>query len=226
MSHEWRLAVTFAGEGAGEAPLAWGQQEIWSAMCRQETWLPIGGTLPAPPGSTLEDFAGELRFLVERHQTMRTLLELPDGGRARQVVHNRGEIGMTVVDVAPGDDPAAEAERIRQRFWTTPYDARREWPVRMAVVRLGGVPTHTVAVFCHLVMDAFGGAAMMTDLAGRDPDTGAAAARRRPCSPWSRRAGRPPRRSSAARAGAAALGQAAAHRAAAPLPGPRRHARG
>jgi hypothetical protein len=175
MSREWTVPVAFTGDGAGDGPLAWGQQEIWSAMQRQQTWLPVGGALPAAPGATLEGYVEELRFLVQRHPTMRTLLRFADDGRTHQVVHGAGEVDLLVVDTGAGDDPAAVAAGVRDRFWYAPHDPTTQWPVRMAVVRAGGVPTHVVAVFCHLAMDAFGAAAMVADIASRDPDTGAAA---------------------------------------------------
>jgi hypothetical protein len=168
-----RIVVPFEGDGAGVGELAWGQQEIWSAMRRQESWLPVGGWLPLPAGTTVDDMVAELRYLVSRHQSMRTRLRFEPDGEVRQVVSGSGELVLEVVD-ADGADPADVAEQVTRRYKGTPFDYVEDWPVRAAVIRRDGVPTHIVEILCHLVTDAAGGAAMMADLANRDPVTGEA----------------------------------------------------
>jgi hypothetical protein len=54
------------------------------------------------------------------------------------------------------------------------FDYAQEWPVRMAAVCRDGVPTHLVAVYNHLAVDAHSLLALMDDLTTRDPQTGAA----------------------------------------------------
>jgi hypothetical protein len=63
---------------------------------------------------------------------------------------------------------------IFDRYLTTNFDYASEWPVREAIVMRGGVPALLVAVVCHLVIDSFGFAALLADLAARDPVTGLA----------------------------------------------------
>jgi condensation domain-containing protein len=170
-----RVAVRFEGEGSGVEELSWGQLTLFEAMDRQRTWLPIGATVPLPAGTTVEDVAGRLRFWMGRYQSMRTRLRFDPDGRPRQVVASAGEISLEVVDAGEGDDPAKVAEQVERRFRETGYDFSAEWPVRMAVVRHRGVPTHQVLIVCHLVTDAAGVRVMMADLAARDPVTGEAA---------------------------------------------------
>jgi hypothetical protein len=158
-----RLLVEFSGEGSGVADLSWGQREIWAAMVRQETWLPIGTVRPLPPGTTVADVAAELRFLMSRYQPARTRLRCdPDG--VRQVVSESGELTLEIVDADPGADPAEVAEALRASYAEKGYDLTTEWPVRVGVVRHGGVPAFQVTVMCHLVTDAAGGARMAAEL--------------------------------------------------------------
>jgi hypothetical protein len=168
-----RIMVRFEGDGAGIDDLAWGQREIWSAMQRQDSWLPVGGCLPLPAGTTVDDMVEELRWHLKRHPSMRTRLRFGPDGEVRQVVSASGEVPLEIVDAA-GDDPAVVAARVDRRYRDTPFDYERDWPVRAAVVCRDGVPTHIVEVLCHLVTDAFGGAALIDDLANRDPVTGEA----------------------------------------------------
>jgi hypothetical protein len=158
-----RVVVEFAGDGPGEGELSWGQQDIWRAMVRQESWLPNGAWGPLPPGTTLDDVAERLRYLMSRFPTARTRLRFGPDGRPRQVVSAAGEVALDVVD-AGAQDPAGLAERLRLRLQDDPYDFERDWPIRMAVVRRGGELTHLVVVMCHLVTDGFGAQVLLEEL--------------------------------------------------------------
>ncbi|MER7008985.1 condensation domain-containing protein, partial [Dactylosporangium sp. NPDC000555] len=164
-----RIAVAFEGDGAGEGALSWGQQDIWRAMVRQESWLPNGAWGPLPPGTTLDEVADRLRYLMSRFPTARTRLILGAGGGPRQVVSGAGEIALDVVDTG-GQDPAELAEELRLRLQDAPYDFERDWPIRMAVVRHEGELTHLVVVMCHLVTDGFGAQVLLEELDKR-PET-------------------------------------------------------
>jgi hypothetical protein len=164
-----RVEVEFAGEGAGEGPLSWGQQDIYRAMVRQESWIPNGVWAPFPAGTTVDDVAGQLRYLMSRFPTARTRLRFGPGGEPEQVVSGSGRIGLDVFDCADGD-PAALAERVRLHYQEAPYDFERDWPIRMAAIRSGGEVTHGVAVMCHLVTDAFGSQVLLEELDKR-PET-------------------------------------------------------
>jgi hypothetical protein len=159
-----RVPVRFAGEEHGVEHLSWGQLELWTAMLRQENWMPIGAATPLPPGTTVEDVAAELRFLLSRYQTARTRLRF-DAEAVMQVVADAGEVHLDIVDAEPDTDPATVAERLRLQYWAAYHDFATDWPVRMAVVRHRGVPTHQVIVMCHLVTDAAGATQMVAELA-------------------------------------------------------------
>jgi hypothetical protein len=163
------LAVPFAGAGSGSDELSWGQQDIWRTMRREQSWLPIGFARPLPAGTTVGDVASELAFCMARYQSMRTRLEFTVDGHPRQVLHSRGQVLLEIVDAGPDADPAEVAVRVQQRYQSTDHDHASEWPVRMAVVRRNGMPTHQVMVVCHLVVDGFGALAMLRELAQRDP---------------------------------------------------------
>lgn len=167
------IAVPFAGEGAGEDELSWGQQDIWGSMRRDGSWLPIGFARPVPPGTTVDDIVDELRWCVSRYPSMRTRLRFA-GGRPRQVVHASGEVALEVVDAPPDADPAAVAKGVQDRFQATDHDHATEWPVRMAVVRHRGAPAYQVMVVCHLVVDGFGALVMQEEMRTRPGAPGAA----------------------------------------------------
>ena len=169
---EW-LVVGFSGDGSGSGELSWGQLENWSAIVKQGTWLPLGGVRPLPAGTTLDDVADEVRYLMGRYQPMRTRLRSGAQGRPEQVVHATGELVVEVHD-AGGRDPDAVAEAVHERLRDTPMDFTAQWPVRYAVVRRGPVLTHVVLLVGHFVTDAAGAVTMMTEVATREtaPVTG------------------------------------------------------
>jgi hypothetical protein len=169
-----RVAVGFAGEGEGEGEMTWGMWEIWGAMCRQESAIPIGGRAPLEAGRTLADVADELRYLMARFPAMRTRLRFDTPGRPRQRLFATGETALDVYDAAPDADAEQVAAAVEAHYRRTPYDYANDWPVRMAVVRQHGRPVWLVTIMHHLVMDGRGGAIMLRDVAAREtaPVTG------------------------------------------------------
>ena len=169
-----RIVVPFEGAGSGAGELSWGQREMWGAIRRRGSSLAIGGVIPLRAGTTVEDVAAELRFIMSRHQSLRTRLSLRADGSPRQVVAASGEICLEVIDVGDAD-PAEAAESVYDRFHSVEYDYVSEWPVRMAVIRRRGALSHMVVMYCHLAVDGGGIVALMADLAvmaEMDPVTG------------------------------------------------------
>lgn len=149
-----RILVPFRGEGAGTGELTWGQREVWRELRFTGVPLNMGGTFPVAAGTTVADFVAMLRFIVQRHPSLRTRFLVDHDGRpCRQMVSDAGELPLEIVDA--DDDPATTAERIRRRYKETPFDYPTEWPVRMALVRRHGELTHVVVMYSHLAVDAF-----------------------------------------------------------------------
>jgi hypothetical protein len=161
------VIVRFEGAGSGVAELSWGQHEIWQVMADKGDSLPIGGVRALPPGQNVADVAAGLRFVMGRHQSLRTRLQLVSGGLPRQVVHDRGEVALEVVDAGDGD-PAEAAAAVVAGYMARSFDYERDWPVRMAVITHHGAATHVAEIYCHLAMDGFGLAALRADLARYD----------------------------------------------------------
>jgi hypothetical protein len=169
------ILVPFDGEGSGIEDLTWGQIGLWQAMRGNGRSRTMGGVAPMPPGGTLAQAADALRFVMSRHQALRTRLVFDADGTAKQSCSTSGDVPLQVID-ADGEDPAHVAEQVLLDFQDRNFDYEHEWPVRTAVIRAGGQLTHVVTVYLHLVIDADGLGVLMADLAARDPVTGEAAA--------------------------------------------------
>src|SRR5512139_400709 len=104
-----RILVPFHGEGSGVADLTWAQLGIWQTMRDTGLSMNIGGTVAMPPGTSVQAMETLLRYLVGRHQALRTRLRFdPDG--TRQVVSAEGELTLEIVDA--DEDPGAAAEAL------------------------------------------------------------------------------------------------------------------
>lgn len=156
--------VAFVGEGSGEGELTWGQRAAWRTFLADGEAKTLGGVVPVPATTSVAAVADALRFVLTRHQALRTRLRFQPDGDVRQVLSAAGEIRLEVVDAPPGADPAEVAAEVRRRFVTTPFDYEQDWPVRMAVVRQDGRTTHTVAAYLQTSLDAFGLSALTKDL--------------------------------------------------------------
>ncbi|MFI0724114.1 AMP-binding protein [Streptomyces sp. NPDC021224] len=169
-----RLTVGFSGEGEGEGEMTWGMWEIWGAMCRQESALPIGGRAPLEADRPLADIADELRYLMVRFPAMRTRLRFDATGRPRQRLFASGEVTLEVYDAAPDGDADEAAAAVEAHYRRTAFDYAQDWPIRMAVVRQNGRPVWLVTILHHLVTDGRGGAIMLRDVMAREtaPVTG------------------------------------------------------
>jgi hypothetical protein len=166
-----RIAVPFAGAGAGEGPLSWGQQSIWKEMATSGSSLAMGAVRELAPGTTEDRVVEEYRFYLSRYSSMRTLLRFaPDGG-VSQVVQGSGTAQIEVYDAADRD-PATVAAEVSARHYAVAFDYEREWPMRMALVRQAGALTHLVVTLSHHVADPTAAMAMFEDLTNRDPATG------------------------------------------------------
>ena len=168
-----QVLVPFEGESSGVGELTWGQLDIWAAMQRQQSSLGVGGAFPLPPGTTVADVAADLRFLMSRHESLRTRLRFAADGHPQQVVAKSGQAHLTVID--PGDgDPAEIAAALHARYEDENFDYVRDWPIRWAVLAKDGIATHLVTIICHLAIDAMGAMVILDDLASRAPMTGEA----------------------------------------------------
>jgi hypothetical protein len=159
-----RIPVSFAGSGAGTAPLTWGQKAILQDM-RETGWTHnISVPIPLDEGTTVDDVAEQLRRFMSRYPALRTRMAMDDLGQPCQEASASGEIVLDVFDVA--DD--VDLDRYVYDLWftrlLTPFDHQRDWPTRMAVVRRGGVPVWRTWTLNHFVVDGVSLGLLLADI--------------------------------------------------------------
>lgn len=162
-----QMTVHFTGAGSGVTEMSWGQLEIWGAMQRQRTWMPFPVAQPLPPGTTVDDVADWVRYVMSRYQTMRTLLQFRPDGPPQQVLHGSGDIAVDVVE-SGREDPAWVAQMMIDRHEAHNIDFARDWPIFVAAILADGTPVYRVVTICHFATDMVGGQVLRDDLARRD----------------------------------------------------------
>lgn len=162
-----RMAVEFSGTEAGSAPLTWGQKAILQDMRDNGDQFTMFGAMPLPEGTTTEDAAAWLSTLTRRHAALRVRLASGPGGSPCQDVAGSGRTGLdihTVPDDAGEAGVARYADHLLATWPLVPFDFRRDWPLRVAVLRQRGTCRHLVWTLSHLVADGTANVALLREL--------------------------------------------------------------
>lgn len=167
------VTVPFEAGGTGPAPLTWSQQYY---LAETDAARPHGRSLaitrlyPLRPGVSEEQATSAVRDLMERYETLRSrvIRSSPPG----QQVYQQGELRVAVHDVAaPGIQVLADA--VLADLARRPFDVTEEWPVRAALVGVGGRPRFLALAFSHVAVDAYAllpvGAFLVERCARADP---------------------------------------------------------
>ncbi|MHA6757204.1 condensation domain-containing protein [Streptacidiphilus sp. PAMC 29251] len=122
----------------------------------------------------MADIAEELRYLMDRFPSMRTLIRTDAHQWPTQELFEHGTTHLEVYEAEAHTDPGQLAAAIEEHWRQTPFDYAHEWPVRMAVVCRDGLTVHLVTIMSHLVTDAAGAELMLSQVKVRDsaPATG------------------------------------------------------
>lgn len=167
------LPVTFQDESTGDGSLTWGQRDMWDARevvggndAIYNFALPVG----LPPATTTEDICHVVRWLVGRHEVLRTLFRRQPSG-PRQVICPQGTVQ---VDFYQSDKYNKEVgihfveERIQPLF-----NIEDEFPVRFHVLEVDNRAQFMCLAFSHVAMDGYAARLISAEiyavLAGRPP---------------------------------------------------------
>ncbi|MFI6759234.1 condensation domain-containing protein [Micromonospora sp. NPDC050417] len=159
--------VDVDAEGAGRrrpeapdrtAPLTWGQWALRFGVERypaNRVLINMRRVVPMPRRAPDEVDAVRraVGALVGRHSSLRTRLRVIDG-QWHQAVAAAGRLPTLLVRAADGDpDGTATARALADRLAATAFDFAQEWPLRVALVLVGGRVRQIVVVFSHTTVD-------------------------------------------------------------------------
>ena len=112
-----------------------------------------------PPGSRPRSAT-----LVLLHESLRTRLRTADDGRLDQVVHAAGGIPVVSRPATP-DTVTPTAYALRDELLAVPFDAEREWPLRVGVVHVGADAHYVMFSLSHTASDGWGLRNLLADFA-------------------------------------------------------------
>lgn len=167
------LPVTFQEESTGDSPLTWGQQDMWDArecVDGNDAIYNFGLPVMLPHTTTAEDIAHVVRWLMGRHEVLRTLFRRQLRG-PRQVICPHGTVEM---DFYQSDEFNRQVaiHFVDQRIQPL-FNIEDEFPVRFHVLEVDKRPRFMCLAFSHVAMDGYAarliGAEIHAVLAGRPP---------------------------------------------------------
>lgn len=162
-----RSEVTFSGGRSGSGPATWGQQAIWDVVRNLGTDAArynVSGGVPLPAPVPVDRVEAAVRDLVLLHESLRTRLRTGDGGRVEQVVHAAGGIPVVTRPADP-DTVTGTAYALRDELLAVPFDAERQWPLRVGMVHAGGGVRYVVFFLSHTASDGWGLRNLLADFA-------------------------------------------------------------
>ena len=172
------LRLTFKEESSGTGPLTWGQQDMWDArenVNGNDAVYNFALPLRLPLGTTADDIAQVVSWVMRRHEVLRTLFRRT-GGQPQQVVRQDGTTEVHFYQTASFSRGVATnfVEQCVQPL----FDIEREFPVRFDVLELDNGPEFMSLSFSHVAMDGYAarliGAEIEAVLAGSPPAAGPA----------------------------------------------------
>ena len=145
----------FAGADGGTFPATWSQREFWWTINQHK---PSGSyqifrAFHLPEPWSLDAVFDLLRFLVTRHQALRTKVREDENGRLWQVIASSGSLPVRIEEMPSGSDIDEFTARIGEEFQADEPDLQRDLPLRLAVVTSGGMASSIVLVCSHVVLD-------------------------------------------------------------------------
>ncbi|MFJ7328269.1 condensation domain-containing protein [Streptomyces cyaneofuscatus] len=150
------VSVTYAGGDERRGPLTMGQANMIRCILRDDPEHINNHDVWAIPAGTAVDAAIDaLRILALRHEGLRTTFpHAPGTAPVEQVVAAEGTFTVTVVDHTESpEEPARYAESVARAARAGRFALDREFPLRISLLTIGGVPVHAALASSHAVTD-------------------------------------------------------------------------
>lgn len=150
------IDLAFAGANGGTFPATWSQRELWWTINHHKPggFYQIWQTFDLPESWPLDAVIDLLRFLVIRHQALRSKVRLDDEGRLWQVIADSGSLSVQVEDVPYRTNIAEFTTRLRKEYLAVEPDLQEEFPLKLAIVTSNGQPRSALLVCSLVVLDS------------------------------------------------------------------------
>ncbi|MEU5324054.1 condensation domain-containing protein [Streptomyces sp. NPDC021056] len=158
--------IDFHKGDSKHGPGTWGQRHIWASLLDNRgnpERFTMRRVWPVPTGRTVADVVAALRTLTERHEALRTRLDV-DRDALIQVVLGSGTLACTVTDSA-APWCRATAAHVASELSLDSFAHDGGPPVRFGVLSCEGGPQWVAMAISHLLVDADACAVLAAELA-------------------------------------------------------------
>lgn len=152
-----RVLVEFSAGTSGASDLTWGQEQVCLWMENSAPYIEhmnldaLIECETGTTGTTLDDVREALRVVIERHESLRTRLNVQNDGTYRQFVCASGRTPVQIHHCAAREASEAVLEELRRLPFTV-----FEWPLRVAVITVSGVVSSVALCLSHVATDGWG----------------------------------------------------------------------
>lgn len=164
-SHKGELEVRCRRSAHAAHLLSFDQERMWfTASLDPDRFLTIPIALRVRGPLEIETLRRAFTLVVQRHEPLRTTIEVVDGMVA-QVVRPNADCPFDVVvrdDIA---DDSGAMERVIEAYMNAPFLLDRELPIRVRVVRLAQTDALLMIAIHHIAADRWSVAILMSELA-------------------------------------------------------------
>jgi hypothetical protein len=167
-----RIDVPFAGTEAGTEPFTWGQKAIWQDMQASGNQFTMHAMIKLPGDSTAGVVADQMAGMISRHASLRMRLVTDEAGRPCQEIAGTGQTDLYILTLPDDTDQAGVWEfayRLMSSWHLERLDFRRDWPLRMAVVKHRGACVAMVWALSHLAADGGGAELFFHEVLAAEP---------------------------------------------------------
>jgi amino acid adenylation domain-containing protein len=153
-------------EGTGPAPLSFAQQRIWlhDRLDPDAKLFHVPVTLRLRGELDRAALRRALDEIVRRHQVLRTVFELRDGGPVQVVLPADG-VPFDEADAGGGPDAAERALALAREAAARPFDLARDPAFRATLVRVDRGEHLLVLAMHHIVQDRWASGILLDELA-------------------------------------------------------------
>ena len=105
-----------------------------------------------------------LRYLVERHEILRTTFGLVDG-RPAQIIHPSAPLSFSFMDLSDADDPEAQADMIFREAASRPIDLEALPIMRYVLIKIADENYRLACIHNFMILDGFSSQILEVELA-------------------------------------------------------------
>ncbi|WP_369174969.1 condensation domain-containing protein [Streptomyces sp. R28] len=145
--------VEFRGATSGSSALTWGQKQMCMWMADSAPYIEhmnLGVLVECTRPTSLEDVRDALKVVIERHEALRTRLNVREDGTFEQMVCAAGKVPIGIHGNATWNDSGTILEELKSLPFTI-----FEWPLRIAVITSGELVAGIVLCLFHVGMDGW-----------------------------------------------------------------------